>query len=86
VPEEMSAIRTLVDVESDWDWGPKRIFPAGSYGVIVAVHTDPELYTVEIIIKDDSLVGGADHDVVDLTPDQFVEIPGFPDQPFPPSQ
>ncbi len=54
--------------------------------MIVAVHTDPELYTIEIIIKDDSLVGGADHDVVDLTPDQFVEIPGFPDQPFPPSQ
>ncbi len=54
--------------------------------MIVAVHTDPELYTVEMIIKDDSLVGGADHDVVDLTPDQFVEIHRFPDQPFPPSQ
>ncbi len=81
MPSELSAIRTLVDVQSDW--GPKRTFPAGSYGVIVDIHADPELYTIEIIIKDESLVGGADHDVVDLTRDQFVELPRLPDQPFP---
>lgn len=84
MPNEGSAIKTLVEVPSLWN--PGQHYPAGSYGMIVDVHPTLDLYAVEIIIRDDRCVGGAIYEVADLTPDQFVEIHRLPDLPFPPSR
>lgn len=83
MPHEGSVIKTLVEVPHPGN--PGHYYPAGSYGVIVDVPPNLNIYAVEIIVKDDRWVGGAVYEVVDLTPQQFVEIPRLPDLPFPES-
>jgi hypothetical protein len=66
-------IRTLVEVQSDF--GRDRIMPVGSEGTVVECYTDPvEGYAVDIMIPDDSLVGGFDYENVILLPDQFEVV------------
>jgi hypothetical protein len=66
-------IRTLVEVQSEF--GRKRTMPAGSEGTVVECYTDPvEGYAVDIMIPDDSLVGGFDYENVILFPDQFEVV------------
>lgn len=65
-------IKTTVEVQGGFS---KRIYPAGTEGVVVERYEQPEEgYAVDIAIPDETLVGGFDYENVILFPDQFVVI------------
>ena len=79
MPKPGDAVRTVVDVQSDFE---DRVIPAGTYGVIVERYTEPEGYAVDLGIPSPEYVGGYDFDNVILRPGQFIFVDQFPKSPY----
>jgi hypothetical protein len=79
VSEQRNAIRTTVDIRSE---ARQRIFPAGTFGVIVERYTEPEGYAVDLGIPSKEFVGGYEWDNLILYPHQFVYVDEFPKSPY----
>jgi hypothetical protein len=68
--KQNDTIKTLVDTRC---FGV--VIPAGSVGTIVECYTDPvEGYSVDIVIADDTLVGGHTFCNATLYPNEFVVV------------
>lgn len=62
-------IRTLVDVPTG---ATHRIIPAGTEGGIIESYENPEGYTVDVAIPDETQFTGYSYDNLYLLPEQFV--------------
>ncbi|MBW4440044.1 MAG: hypothetical protein KME10_02155 [Plectolyngbya sp. WJT66-NPBG17] len=66
-------IQTLVDLQAEFS---DSTIPAGAIGTVIECYTSPEEgYAVDIVIPNQTLMGGADYENVILHPDQFRVIP-----------
>jgi hypothetical protein len=63
-------IETLVEIES-----PRGPHPAGTSGAIIEL-LGPDAWLVELRTPDETLVGGASYQTVQLSPDAFRVVPG----------
>lgn len=69
--ELLDTILTIVDVESDFS---DQIIPAGSLGTVVECYEPPPCYAVDLVMPDETLVGGVAYSNVILTPAQFLVL------------
>lgn len=63
-------IRTVVELRGQHE--PHAVHPAGTQGTLVEV-LGPDCHLVELRVSDESLVGGAWYDVLDVRPEQYEQ-------------